>query len=108
MVYILAALLPPIGLLVNGQPISAVLNLVIIVPCVLFGLIFPVLFLLPSNSCRGGGPYEAGRPQAPRNRRGNPAARPPGLTVSTSCRFGAIELAPAPQCHFRRRFNLPR
>jgi hypothetical protein len=48
MVYILAALLPPIGLLVNGQPISAVLNVVIIVPCVLFGLIFPVLFLIPS------------------------------------------------------------
>jgi len=48
MVYILAALLPPIGLLVNGQPFSAVLNLVIIVPCVIFGLIFPVLFLIPS------------------------------------------------------------
>jgi hypothetical protein len=48
MVYVLAALLPPIGLLVNGQPISAVLNLVIIVPCVLFGLLFPVLFLVPS------------------------------------------------------------
>jgi hypothetical protein len=48
MVYVLAALLPPIGLLVNGQPISAVLNLVIIVPCVLFGLLFPVLFLVPA------------------------------------------------------------
>jgi hypothetical protein len=48
MIYILAALLPPIGLLFNGQPFSALVNLVLIVPCVIFGLIFPVLFLLPS------------------------------------------------------------
>ncbi len=48
MVYILAALLPPLGLLVNGQPFSALLNLLIIVPCVVLGLIFPVLFLAPS------------------------------------------------------------
>lgn len=48
MIYILAALLPPIGLLLNGQPLSAVLNLALIVPCVIFGLVFPVLFLLPS------------------------------------------------------------
>jgi hypothetical protein len=48
MIYILAALLPPIGLLLNGQPFSALLNVVLIVPCVLFGLIFPVLFLVPS------------------------------------------------------------
>ena len=48
MIYILAALLPPIGLLLNGQPFSALINLVLIVPCVLLGLIFPVLFLVPS------------------------------------------------------------
>ena len=48
MIYILAALLPPIGLLLNGQPLSAVLNVVLIVPCVIFGLIFPILFLVPS------------------------------------------------------------
>ncbi|MFG1345831.1 hypothetical protein V5F59_13125 [Xanthobacter autotrophicus DSM 431] len=48
MVYILAALLPPLGLLVNGQPISALVNLVMIVPCILLGLIFPLLFLVPS------------------------------------------------------------
>ena len=48
MIYILAALLPPVGLLLNGQPFSALLNLVLIVPCVIFGLIFPVLFLVPS------------------------------------------------------------
>ncbi len=48
MIYILAALLPPIGLLVNGQPFSAILNLVLIVPCVIFGLVFHVLVLVPS------------------------------------------------------------
>ena len=36
------------GCLLNGQPFSAVFNLLIIVPCVLFGLIFPVLFVIPS------------------------------------------------------------
>ena len=48
MIYVLAALLPPLGLLLNGQPFSAVLNLVIIVPCIIFGLLFPLLFLVPS------------------------------------------------------------
>ena len=48
MVYILAAFLPPVGLLVNGQPFSAILNLVLIVFCFIFGWFFPVLFLVPS------------------------------------------------------------
>src|ERR1700730_17730733 len=48
MIYILAALLPPIGLLLNGQPFSALINLVLIVPCVIFGLVFHVLLLVPS------------------------------------------------------------
>ena len=48
MVYILAAFLPPIGSLVNGQPFSAILNLVLIVFCFIFGWFFPVLFLVPS------------------------------------------------------------
>jgi len=48
MIYILAALLPPLGLLLNGQPFSAIFNVVLIVFCVLFGLLFPVLFLVPS------------------------------------------------------------
>ena len=48
MVYVIAALVPPLGLLFNGQPFSAVLNLIIIVPCILFGLAFPVLFFVPS------------------------------------------------------------
>jgi hypothetical protein len=48
MIYILAALLPPLGLLLNGQPFSAIVNLIIIVPCILLGLIFPLFFLVPS------------------------------------------------------------
>ena len=48
MIYILAALLPPLGLLLNGQPFSAVLNVVLIVFCLLLGWFFPVLFLVPS------------------------------------------------------------
>jgi hypothetical protein len=48
MIYILAALLSPVGLLLNGQPFSAIFNLVLIVFCVIFGLIFHVLFLVPS------------------------------------------------------------
>ena len=48
MIYVLAALLPPLGLLLNGQPFSAVFNLVLIVICVVFGLILPVLLLVPS------------------------------------------------------------
>mgnify|MGYP000019842508 CR=1 FL=1 len=48
MIYILAALLPPLGLLLNGQPFSAVFNLVLIVICLLLALFFPVLLLVPS------------------------------------------------------------
>jgi hypothetical protein len=45
MIYVLAALLPPIGLLLNGQPFSAIFNLVF---CVVFGLVFHILLLVPS------------------------------------------------------------
>jgi hypothetical protein len=48
MIYILAALLPPVGLLLNGQPFSAIFNLILIVICVIFGLFFHVLLLVPS------------------------------------------------------------
>ncbi len=48
MIYVLAALLPPLGLLLNGQPFSAIFNVVLIVVCIIFGLIFPILFLVPS------------------------------------------------------------
>jgi len=48
MIYILAVFLPPLALLLNGQIFSAVLNFVLIVPCLLLGLAFPVLWLVPS------------------------------------------------------------
>ena len=48
MIFVIAFFVPPLGLLLNGQPISAVLNLIMIVPCILFGMVFPVLFLVPS------------------------------------------------------------
>jgi type IV secretory pathway VirB3-like protein len=48
MIYILAVFVPPLALLLNGQPLSALINLIIIVPCIIFGLVFWVLFLIPS------------------------------------------------------------
>jgi hypothetical protein len=48
MIYILAVFLPPLALLLNGQPLSALLNVVMLVPCLIFGLFFPVLFFIPS------------------------------------------------------------
>jgi hypothetical protein len=50
MIYILAALVPPLGLLLNGQPFSAIFSVILIVFSLIFGLLFfaPVLFLLPS------------------------------------------------------------
>jgi hypothetical protein len=48
MIYILAALLPPLGLLLNGQPFAALFNLVLLVICVILGFILQPLWLLPS------------------------------------------------------------
>jgi len=48
MIYLLAIFLPPLGLLLNGQVFSAVVNAVLIVPCILLGFIFPLFFLVPS------------------------------------------------------------
>lgn len=48
MIYLFAALLPPLGLLLNGQPFSAIFNLVLIVVCLVLGLVFHVLLLVPS------------------------------------------------------------
>ena len=48
MIYLVAAFLPPLGLLLNGQPLAALLNLILMVPCLIFGLIFHVLLLAPS------------------------------------------------------------
>ena len=47
-IYVLAVLLPPGGLLLNGQPFAAIFNLVLIVFCVILGLVFHVLLLVPS------------------------------------------------------------
>ena len=48
MIYVVAVLIPPLGLLLNGQPFAAVLNIALIIPCLLFGLVFHVLLLVPS------------------------------------------------------------
>ena len=48
MIYLVAAFLPPLGLLLNGQPLAALFNLILLVPCLIFGLIFHVLLLVPS------------------------------------------------------------
>jgi hypothetical protein len=48
MIYVLAAWLPPLGLLLNGQSFSAIFNVILIVFCLVFGLIFHVLLLVPS------------------------------------------------------------
>ncbi len=48
MIYILAIFLPPLALLINGQIFSAVLNLIILVPCIVFGLLIWPLFFIPS------------------------------------------------------------
>jgi hypothetical protein len=48
MIYALAALLPPLGLLLNGQPFSAIFNVLLIVFCAIFGLFFHILLLVPS------------------------------------------------------------
>jgi hypothetical protein len=48
MIYIVALVLPPLGLLLNGQLFSALLNVALIIPCLLFGLVFHPLLLVPS------------------------------------------------------------
>ena len=48
MIYVLVVLLPPLGLVLNGQLFSAIFNLVLIVFCAIFGLVFHVLLLVPS------------------------------------------------------------
>ena len=48
MIYLLAVLIPPLALLLNGQPFAAIFNLILIVPSLLLGFIFPAFFLVPS------------------------------------------------------------
>ena len=48
MIYLLAIFLPPLALLLNGQPFAAIFNVLLIVPCLIFGLILHFLLLVPS------------------------------------------------------------
>ena len=48
MIYVLAVFVPPLALLLNGQPFAAVCNVALIVFCAVFGFIFHVLLLVPS------------------------------------------------------------
>jgi uncharacterized membrane protein YqaE (UPF0057 family) len=48
MIYLLAVFVPPLALLLNGQPFSAIFNVILIVACFLLGLIFPAFFVVPS------------------------------------------------------------
>ena len=48
MIYVLAVLVPPLGLLLNGQPFSAIFNVVLLVFCLVLGLFFHFLLLVPS------------------------------------------------------------
>ena len=66
MIYILAVLLPPLGLLLNGQPFSAIFSVILIVFSLIFGILFfaPVLFLLPSIHGVARRVHEAGGQEA--------------------------------------------
>ena len=48
MIYILAVFLPPLGLLLSGQPFSAIFNVALLAFALVFGWVFPILFLVPS------------------------------------------------------------
>ena len=48
MIYLFDALLPPLGLLLNGQLFAAIFNLLLIVICLPLGLFFHILLLAPS------------------------------------------------------------
>jgi hypothetical protein len=48
MIYLLAVILPPVALLINGQPFAAIFNVVLIIPCLLIGLFIHPLLLVPS------------------------------------------------------------
>jgi len=48
MIYLVAIFVPPLGLLLNGQPIAAVLNVALVISCFVLGLVFHVLLLVPS------------------------------------------------------------
>ena len=76
MIYILAVFVPPLALLLNGQIFAAIFNFVLIVPCVVFGLIFHVLLLVPSAHAIIAIYHDSRKPQASRDRRGHSRAWP--------------------------------
>src|SRR4051794_36494850 len=47
MIYVLAALVPPLGLLLNAHLFSAILSVFLIVLCLFLGLFFHPLLLVP-------------------------------------------------------------
>jgi hypothetical protein len=65
------------GNLLNGQPFAAIFNLVLIVFCVIFGLVFHVLLLVPSAHALDRGSHETRGAPAPGGGRGDPPAWPP-------------------------------
>ena len=91
MIYLLAALLPPIGLLLNGQPFSAIFNLLLLVFCVVFGLFFHVLLLVPSAHAVIAVHMKRGAP-APGNGGGDPSIWP---AAGLSALIGPIKAGPA-------------
>ena len=48
MIYILAIFVPPLALLLNGQPFAAIFNLAMIVPSIILGFFIPVFWAVPS------------------------------------------------------------
>ena len=48
MIYLIAVVVPPLGLLLNGQPLTAEFNVALVVPCFVLGFVFHALLLVPS------------------------------------------------------------
>ena len=75
MIYVLAVLLPPLGLLLNGQPFSAIFNLVLVV----FLRDFRAGFSRPAagavGACGDRGPHKTGGAPAPGGGGSDPPAR---------------------------------
>ncbi len=105
MIYILAFFVPPLALLLNGQLFAAIFNVVLIVPCLFFGLIFPCCCW-----CRRRTPSSRSTTRA----RTASTARSSRRSASTARRrAGALTLKPArgrrPRCCGRRdRARTPR
>ena len=108
MIYILALFVPPLGLLLNGQPFAAIFNLVLIVPSIVLGS-----FSRCSGCCRrrtrDRGQHEARGPQAPRAGRGDRAARAAaGLATLSAHWTRSPLLRPLPHKRARAHSSQPR